>query len=232
MKEDQGQETPRIALGLVRVSTGKQATNGVSLEVQLIKIKQYCALNNLTLVGVYGDPLSGKKGVKRPGLEATLQLARERKISHIVVYKLDRLARHTIETLQIVDKLDEQGVSLHSITEMLDTRSPIGRFVLRTLASLAEMERDLISERTRECAQTMKAEGKRVGGRPSYGFQVIDGELVEETGEQRVICRIAELNGKGYTSREIADTLTTDGVMTRKGTRFTHTQVCRILKAA
>jgi site-specific DNA recombinase len=221
----------KTAVGYVRVSTEQQAREGISLDMQISKIKAYCDLNDLDLVAIYGDPgISGKNIKARPGIQAVLKLARSKKIENVVTYKLDRLARNTVQTLEIVEMMDKAGIALHSITEKLDTQSAIGRFVVRTLASLAEMERDLISERTSAALSEKRSKGEKTGGHCPYGFRSVNGKLDPEPAEQWVIRRMRQLRSKGHSYQSIADQLTADGVTTRKGTAFRETQVVRILQ--
>ncbi|MEW6351712.1 MAG: recombinase family protein, partial [Thermodesulfobacteriota bacterium] len=108
----------KAAVGYIRVSTQEQAQEGVSLEMQIAKIKAYSDLNDLFLAGIYGDPgISGKSIKARPGIQAVLSLVKAKRIGAVVVYKLDRLGRNTIETLDIAKRMDKAGVALHSITE-------------------------------------------------------------------------------------------------------------------
>lgn len=221
------------AIGYIRVSTEGQGIDGISLDMQTAKIHAYCQLLDITLLGIHEDiGISGKRMVNRPGLQSVMALVDAKTIDHVVVYKLDRLARNTIETLQMVEAMDAKSVSLHSISETLDTRSAIGRFVIRTLASLAEMERDQISERTKDALRHKKNRGERIGGQPAYGWRVVDKELVQDPDGQALISRVRELRDSGSSTRQIAATLQSEGIRTRKGTVLSQTQVCRILKTA
>ncbi len=223
----------KAAAGYIRVSTQEQAQEGVSLSMQAEKIKAYCALNDLTLVGIYGDPgISGKSIKSRPGIQAVLSLVKAKRISAVVVYKLDRIGRNTVETLDIAKRMDKAGVALHSITEKLDTQSALGRFFFTMTASLAEMERALIAERTSSALALKRSKGEKTGGFCPYGYRSVEGKLVPDADEQRLIKRIKTLRRKGYSYQRIADTLTEKGIFTRKGTRFQATQVSRILKRA
>ncbi|MFH1117281.1 MAG: recombinase family protein [Pseudomonadota bacterium] len=221
------------AVGYIRVSTEEQSRGGISLEMQMTKIRQYCQLNDLTLVGIFGDPgISGKSIKARPGIQAVLHLVKGKRINAVVAYKLDRLARNTIETLNLAETLDKAGVALHSITEKLDTQTALGRFFFTLTASLAEMERNLISERTAAALATKRAKGEKTGGSVPYGFTVDGDRLVPNPAEQRAIERMNELRAKGYSYRRVAKALTGEGIFTRKGTCFQETQIIRILKAA
>lgn len=231
------------AAGYIRVSTEEQSREGVSLEMQITKIRQYCELNELELVGIYGDPgISGKSIKARPGIQAVLEMVDRKRIDHVVVYKLDRLARNTIETLEMVERMDKKSVSLHSISEKLDTQSAIGRFVVRTLASLAEMERDQVSERTTGALQSKRARGEKTGGDCPFGydFQEVTRPgtdkplkvLVENPEEQEIVARIRNLKAKGHSFRAIAAEQNSDGLVTKQGKTWTHRQIARVYEYA
>lgn len=221
------------AVGYIRVSTEEQAREGVSLEMQIAKIRQYCELNDLSLAGIYGDPgISGKSAANRPGLQAVLSLVSKKRIQHVVIYKLDRLARNTVETLQMVEAMDKKGVSLHSISEKLDTQSSIGRFVVRTLASLAEMERDQISERTAAALQQKKSNGERTNYQAPFGFRHENGKLVRDANEQNILTAVATLTAQGHTVRAIVKLLAENGYTNRKGHAFGVSEIWRMTKKA
>lgn len=223
----------KAAVGYIRVSTQEQAQGGVSLEMQIAKIRAYCDLNDMALVGIYGDPgISGKSIKARPGIQAVLHMVKTKRVSAVVVYKLDRIARNTVECLDIAKRMDKGGVALHSITERLDTQSALGRFFFTMTASLAEMERALISERTMAALAQKRTKGEKTGGDVPYGYQVVAGKLIPNAAEQHMIARIKDLRGSGYSYQRIADALTAEGIFTRKGTKFQATQITRILKRA
>lgn len=106
--------------------------------------------------------VSGRK-TSRPGLDALLAYAREG--DTIVIYSLSRLGRSTAHTLQAITDLATRGVTVASITENLDTSTPAGKMVVTVLAAMAEMEADLIRERTLAGLAAARASGK-TGGRP------------------------------------------------------------------
>lgn len=140
-------------IGYSRVSTKDQKE---SLENQKELLKTHgCE-------AIYGDIASGVKA-KRPELEAALKYAR--KGDTIVVTRLDRLGRTTLDTLRTVQELDERGIRVEALDVNLDTATPAGRLVLNVIASLAQWERDLLIERTKEGLAHARAQG-RTGGRP------------------------------------------------------------------
>ncbi len=85
----------------------------------------------------------------------------------MTVWRLDRLGRSLLELLKLVRDLNERGVEFRSLSESLDTSSSAGRLLLHVLASMAEFERSLISERTRAGMDAARARGSRIGRRPA-----------------------------------------------------------------
>jgi len=83
----------------------------------------------------------------------------------LVVYKSDRLARSTVELIMLVDGLNENNINFVDITQKIDTRTPQGAFYFTIIAGMAQFERSMISERTKEGLKAAKARG-RLGGRP------------------------------------------------------------------
>ncbi|MFC1834284.1 recombinase family protein [Thermodesulfobacteriota bacterium] len=207
------------AVGYIRVSTEEQSKEGISMDMQATKIRAYAELNDMELVDIVEDAgISGKSIKARPGVQEILSVVKAKQIQAVVVYKLDRLARNTIETLEMAERMAKKGVALHSITEKLDTQSAMGKFFFTLMASMAEMERNVIAERTAAAMAQKRSKGEFCGGQAPYGFRNENGQLVEVPDEQEVITRIHNLKAKCYS--------------TRKGTAWKQTQVVRILKAA
>jgi DNA invertase Pin-like site-specific DNA recombinase len=115
---------------------------------------------------LYSDTASGKKD-DRPGLAACLQALR--KGDTLVVWKLDRLGRSLRHLVNVVHDLTNRGVGLRVLTGQgaaIDTTTSAGKLVFGIFASLAEFERDLISERTRAGLASARARGRKGGRRP------------------------------------------------------------------
>jgi DNA invertase Pin-like site-specific DNA recombinase len=140
-----------MKLGYARISTRDQSPD-----------LQIDALKEAGCECIYQDIASGAKSA-RPELDNLLGHAR--KGDTIVFWKLDRLGRSLRHLIELVEKLDADGVSLQSLNDPIDTTNAQGRLVFNLFASLAEFERELIRERTQAGLSAARARG-RVGGRP------------------------------------------------------------------
>ena len=139
-----------MLVGYARVSTVDQ-----NLELQL------SALKEIGCEKLYQDHISGTK-TNRPGLNMALEVLR--KNDTLVVWKLDRLGRTVKGLIDLVNQLHQKEINFKSITDNVDTSSTSGRFFFHVMASLAQMERELIAERTKAGLAAAKAQG-RIGGR-------------------------------------------------------------------
>lgn len=192
------------AVGYIRVSTSEQATEGISLDNQKAKIKAYCVLHDLELVETIEDAGKSGKNLNREGVQELIGKVRGRRIDAVVVYKLDRLSRKVIDTLTLIESIEKAGITFHSLNEKIDTSTAMGRFFLNITASLAQMERDLISERTKDALQMKIQNGERAGQVP-YGWTLADdgNTLLPVKEEQEVIRAIKGLHAQGMGYRAI-----------------------------
>ena len=145
----------RIAI-YARVSTEDQ-----TLEQQIEPCVRRCEAEQWKYE-VYHEKASGSKET-RPQLDLMLQAIRKREFDGVLVYKLDRLGRSLKHLLQILEELKNKGVSFISISEGFDTSTPMGRFGLSIMGALAQMERELISERTKLKLKYLKSQGVHIG---------------------------------------------------------------------
>lgn len=186
------------AVGYVRVSTEEQADEGYSLAAQRKQIAAYCEAKNWELGLVYADEgISGKETKNRPALQQMLAAARAHDFDVVVVSKLDRLSRTTMQLLALVqDCFTGNSVRLVSVGEGIDPTSATGQFVMTILAGLAQMEREQIGERTRMGMAEAKAQGKHVG-KPPYGWCIgDDGRLVAVPEQQEMLLRAVNYTGR------------------------------------
>lgn len=110
---------------------------------------------------VFTDQITGASKV-RPGLDEAFKFLR--KGDTLVVWKLDRLGRTVKGLVDFVEELQAKDIQFRSLTDGIDTSTPAGRFFFHVMAAMAEMERDLIRERTRAGLDAAKSRG-RTGGR-------------------------------------------------------------------
>jgi DNA invertase Pin-like site-specific DNA recombinase len=148
--ENEFRECWRMLIGYARVSTQDQ-----NLDLQRE------ALKTGGCEKIFEDQISAVRA-DRPGLMRTLELARAGDV--LVVWKLDRLGRSVKDLVHLVGELAKRDVHFKSVTDSIDTSTPAGRFFFHVMASLAQMERELIIERTRAGLTAAKNQG-RVGGR-------------------------------------------------------------------
>ncbi|MBE8595244.1 recombinase family protein [Xenorhabdus sp. BG5] len=138
-------------VGYIRVSTNDQ--NSDLQRNALISI--HCEL-------IFEDKISGKTA-NRPGLKRALKHLKSG--DTLVVWKLDRLGRSVKNLVTLISELHERGVHFQSLTDSIDTSTAMGRFFFHVMSALAEMERELIVERTNAGLAAAREQG-RIGGRP------------------------------------------------------------------
>lgn len=221
------------AVGYIRVSTEEQVKEGVSLDNQEAKIRTYADLKDLELVGIIKDAGISAKNLNRPGAQEVLKMARKKKVEAVIVYKLDRMFRSTIDALETTKMFDRLNIAFHSIQETLDTQSAMGRFFFTLTAALAEMERGIIGERTKAALKHKRLNGEKTGGDIPFGYSLdIDGQtLMEDREEQEVIRLIKEWKENGCSLRSIGEELQRRGHLTKTGKIKWHPQsIARILK--
>ena len=227
----------RTAVGYVRVSTDEQTKSGLSLESQRARIQAYADMRGLQLVELVTDASvsGGTPLAKRPGGAGVADLVRRRGVSAVVVIKLDRLFRNTMDALATVTEWDKRGVGLHVLDlggSAVDTQSASGRFMLTVLAAIGEMERGQVRERTAAALERKRERGEKTGGGVPYGYKVASGRIVADADERRVTKRMERLRAKGYTLRKVAERLNRDGLRTKRGASWKAVQVARALRNA
>ncbi len=174
----------RIAL-YARVST---ANNGQDPTMQTRELREYCERRGWTVASEYVDVgISGSKE-RRPELDRLMQDAHRRRFDAVVVWKFDRFARSVSHLLRALETFRALGIEFVSLSEQIDTSTPMGKMVFTILGSVAELERSMIVERVKAGLRNARAKGKRLG-RPSA--------IVDRA-------RLASLRGRGCSWRTIA----------------------------
>ena len=191
--------TPIRTIGYVRVSTIEQATDGTSLASQREKIIAYARGRDLPepLIFFADEGISGAKE-DRPGLNAMLSSLKTGDV--VIVSAIDRLARSLRILLKIVEEIApaDNSRTFVSIRETWDTQTPMGRFAFQLVGAAAELEYQLIKERTMDGRARRLAEGKWASGRPKFGYKRVEGgQLVENESQAELVRRIFKLYATG-----------------------------------
>ncbi len=209
-------EAPRQAIAYTRVSTGRQAESGIGLDDQLAQVTAAVERRGWALAGHLSDEgLSGKRADNRPALADALDQLASGTADVLVVAKLDRLARSTVDLGRLMLRADREGWDLVILDLDVDTSTPSGRLMLRVVGAVAEYESDLIADRARATHRQRRARGLRAGMAP----------LLPDT----VRHRIADERASGRTMQAIADDLNADGTPTARGGRWHPSTVRHVL---
>jgi len=217
----------------LRVSTTEQALEGYGLDVQREKCRAMAAVKGWRVAREFvDDGISGTKGEDhRQGLADMLDAIAADEVDGVIVSSIDRLGRSTRLVLRMVERMEGEGVDLVSCKESLDTSTATGRFVLRMFASLAELDRDNIVERTTEGRNARgRVDGDR-GGRVPMGYERLEG------GGTAIVWSEAEIVKDIFTWRfdegckyhEIASKLNEQGIKTSRGKEWHPSSVRQIL---
>lgn len=172
----------------LRVSTDRQSKG---LEAQELAVQSYINQSSNNDYVTYKDEgISGAKA-SRPALNQLMEAARSGKHKTVVVYSFSRFARSTKHLLEALEEFDQLGVKFISLTEKLDTGSPMGRAVFVIISAIAQLERELISERVKSGLVNAKSKGKKLG-RPKLTNEA----LIKQLSQQGLTYeKIAELAG-------------------------------------
>jgi len=230
-----------------RVSTDKQGKSGLGLEAQRQAIATYLNGGDWKIIAEFTEVESGRRS-DRPQLDAALKAARLHRAA-LVVSKVDRLTR----SVAFLSKLLEANVDVR-FADLPQIEGPTGRFMLQQMASVAELEAGLISDRTKKALAAAKARNKRLGGirhhvigvdkngKKIYGEQVLNVSsktraLAVKALQARTEARLAdlapaikELQAAGKTSlRAIAAGLNEATIPTARGGEWSAVQVQRVM---
>jgi DNA invertase Pin-like site-specific DNA recombinase len=184
------------AIGYKRVSTLSQGEDGLSMEAQERSIGDTAMMRGWELVDVEEDVISTRKSAKQHGLARALARLEAGEADVLIVTKLDRLARSTLEGANIVKRAREGGFELVVIELGLDTTTPHGAFAVSIMFAFAELERTMISERTKTALKEARRRGTQLGRRAG---------TIEVAPEARVA--IQQLREQGLSLRAIGAAL-------------------------
>lgn len=150
-----------MKIGYARVSTDEQ---NLSLQID--------ALKAAGCVRIYRD--EGVSAVARERPEFTAALAALKPGDTLVIWKMDRAFRSLLNALQVLEELESRGVNFHSLTDAIDTGTPMGRFAYQITNAFAELERALIIERTKAGMDAARRRGVRIGRPPKLSAEQVE----------------------------------------------------------
>ncbi|WP_028523408.1 recombinase family protein [Runella limosa] len=174
----------RVAL-YARVST---LDRGQDPETQLIQLREYAQRRNFEIVGEFIDFASGTSE-ERKHYKQMMEAAKKRKIDLVLVWRYDRFARSTQALVNALKEFKNLGIDFISYQENIDTTTPTGELIFHVMASLAQFESSLISERVKAGMQRAKAQGKNIS-RPKLAKSKLN--------------RIMELKQQGLSMNQIS----------------------------
>ncbi len=200
-----------------------ESLNGTSLEVQEKKCRAFAELHGFSIDKVYQEVVSG-------GVEFRKRLIFQKVLSELksgyklVVSRLDRLSRKVIDTLKIVDDFKKQNkeVCISDIGNI--HKDGVSKIFVTILASLAEIERENISQRVIASKKIAKEERRYLGGYTEFGYKVEDKKLVPDDKEFIVLQSMVNLRKSGLGYRKISDE-----IKNKFGKKIYYPQVHKIL---
>jgi DNA invertase Pin-like site-specific DNA recombinase len=204
-----------LALAYVRVSTTEQADDGASLDAQRTLLAQEVERRGWDVEFVADEGYSAKSVEGRPGLTTALERLDAGEADILLVLRVDRLSRSVSDFANLMARAQKRKWALAALDLGVDTSTPAGGLMAHVLASVAQYERMVIGQRTREGMAQRRAEGVHLG-RPSA--------LPIETVE-----RIVREQVEGLSLSEIARRLTTDRVPTAAGGRWHAATIKQVL---
>ncbi|MBR1386703.1 MAG: recombinase family protein [Bacilli bacterium] len=217
----------------VRVSTDEQVLHGFSIRAQIEKLSDYCKIKDWKIFDIYQDEgISGKNIKDRKELIRLLNDVKEKKITNVLVYKIDRLTRSTKDLIELVDMFNKYNCAFNSLTESIDTLSPTGRMFIKIIGIFAEFERESIVERVKFGLERKVKEGYTIASKNiSYGYNKNRGEKIQTINEfeKYIVRKIFHLFLDGYTYTKIAKYLNKYNVKTKNNKNWNSKNIKIIL---
>ena len=211
------EENKKIIAGLYpRVSTEDQSRFGHSLDEQEDRLKKLCEFKDYEIYKVYREEGVSAKDTNRPKFKEMIQDMKDGKINKIIVYKLDRLTRSIQDLENICKMLEEYNCDLESVAEEINTGNANGKFFIRMLTILAQLEIERTSERTKFGLIGAAKKG-HISGQPALGYTKKDKskKLVINELESNVVKRIFSMYLEGSSVCSICEKFNEENVLNK-----------------
>lgn len=202
-----------------RTSSPNQRFN-YSIKEQVNRCWKYCDDRGWVARHVFVDEGESGGTTDRPKFQLMLEKAKAGKFNVIVFWKLDRFCRSLVDLVNIERMLREWGVGLCSVTEYLDTTTSVGRFNYRNLASVAELEREMIGERARIGLHALAKLHKWPNPHPPLGYDKGEDGMLEVNGGADLVRRIFKMYLREKSMPQVAYELNKQGILTKRGKRW------------
>ena len=209
----------------IRVSTEDQAREGFSLGEQEEKLLQLCNFKDLEVYKVYKDAgISAKDMEHRPQFQAMLQDMKEGKINYIVAYKLDRITRSVRDLEELISVLEQYNCFLLCDRDDVNTSTANGRFFVRMLTVLSQLEIEIVSERTKFGLNGAIKSGHIPGQRP-FGYKSADDKtMIIDNATRPYVEKIFDMYLEGKSFQQIANYFKENDIYPQKKWRDTTIQ--------
>ena len=211
------EEQQKVIAGLYpRVSTEDQSRFGHSLDEQEDRLKKLCEFKDYEIYKVYREEGVSAKDTNRPKFKEMIQDMKDGKINKIIVYKLDRLTRSIQDLENICKMLEEYNCDLESVAEEINTGNVNGKFFIRMLTILAQLEIERTSERTKFGLIGAAKKG-HISGQPALGYTKKDKskKLVIDDLESDVVKRIFSMYLEGSSVCHICEIFNEENVLNK-----------------
>lgn len=211
------EEQKKVIAGLYpRVSTEDQSRFGHSLDEQEDRLKKLCEFKDYEIYKVYREEGVSAKDTNRHKFKEMIQDMKDGKINKIIVYKLDRLTRSIQDLENICKMLEEYNCDLESVAEEINTGNANGKFFIRMLTILAQLEIERTSERTKFGLIGAAKKG-HISGQPALGYTKKDKskKLVIDDLESDVVKRIFSMYLEGSSVCHICEIFNEENVLNK-----------------
>ena len=167
----------------------KKPDNHYSIDEQVRRCWKQCKKQNWDVVFVFTDEAESGRNTERPEFQKMLEKAEQGCFDVVVFWKLDRFCRSVVDLVKTEEKLSQCDVALQSVTEYIDTSSPVGRFTFRNLASAAELESDLTSQRVQMGMHAMAQDHRWPNASPPLGYELTDEQTLSILEDEAALVR-------------------------------------------
>jgi site-specific DNA recombinase len=221
---------PKIAGVYIRVSTEDQAREGFSLGEQEEKLRQLCKYKDFEIFKIYQDAgISAKDMEHRPGFQEMMEDMKKGKINYIVAYKLDRVTRSVRDLEQLITELEKYDCYLICDRDDVNTSTANGRFFVRMLTVLSQLEIEVVSERTKFGMSGAIKAGHLPGTCPLGYYRDKDKKVRIDETTKDVVKRIFNMYLEGKSYYQISCILDEEGVLYPERNKWTEAAVRTII---